>query len=308
MRIVSLALLVLAALGARADAMSQQDLAGYTPQILKMQDAVMHYATFGSGEGTPLIVANGGPGFDHKIVASSSAWNLMAHSRRVVLYDQRGTGASTSTLAPEATTVQVLVQELDDLRAHLGAARIDLAGWSWGGYLAMAYAVEHPDRVAHLVLVGSGLPKIDDTIMLFDKAYPEIAARQKPNHTLAGKVGCESERIDDYLFMEFYDPDKRKAFMKAGPYAFSEQMCIAAMLDAMKVDLTNPVRALRIPTLVTSGRFDVNVAPLSSFNLSKLILGAQFHVFERSGHMPFIEQPEEFATVVSAFLEKRSGR
>jgi proline iminopeptidase len=49
----------------------------------------------------------------------------------------------------------------------------------------------------------------------------------------------------------------------------------------------------------------MNVAPIVSYKLSKTIPGAKFHVFDRSGHMPFQEQPEEFASIVGAFLDRR---
>ncbi len=90
-----------------------------------------------------------------------------------------------------------------------------------------------------------------------------------------------------------------------GPFPFSEAMCTAALADAMKHNLTKGVQRLRIPTLVISGRFDANVAPLTSMRTSKLIPGAQFRIFDRSGHMPFIERPNPFSTALEAFLRGR---
>jgi proline iminopeptidase len=277
------------------------DPQGSTAKTLSLPDGQLHYVVLGS-RGTPLIAVNGGPGFDHTIMTTSRAWSILAQTRRIVFYDQRGTGQSHSTRYMSSLTVDVLVQDLDRLRQHLGVEKMDLAGWSWGGYLVMAYAVQHPEHVAHLLLIDPAPPKLEDNIYLFDKIFPEIADRQKPNNTPAGKVGCESERIDDYIYMEFYDPVKRDEALKAGPYPFSEPMCTAAMVEAMKHDLTGAMHRLHVPTLVLSGRFDANVAPSQSFKLSKWIPNAQFHAFERSGHMPFVEQPEEFAAVVQAFL------
>lgn len=109
--------------------------------------------------------------------------------------------------------------------------------------------------------------------------------------------------------MEFYDPDKRDRFMAQNrPFAFSEQTCIAAMLDALRIDLNPQVSKLAVPTLVTSGRFDMNVAPIVSYRLSKLIPNARLQIFERSGHMPFHEQPDEFARVVEEFLAQGVDR
>ncbi len=58
--------------------------------------ATIYYEVLGSGSGTPLMVANGGPGFDHTYLHVSTAWESLAKNRKVVLYDQRGTGRSIS--------------------------------------------------------------------------------------------------------------------------------------------------------------------------------------------------------------------
>src|SRR5690606_9325596 len=154
---------------------------------------------------------------------------------------------------------------------------------------------------------GSGPPRLADNIYLFDMIFPDIAARQKPNTTAAGEVGCESERIDDYMRMEFYDPDKRDRYLaQHRPFAFVEDMCVAAMQDALKLDLTPAMQRLRVPTLVVTGRFDANVAPVVSHRLAATIPVAKLEIFERSGHMPFVEQAGEFAAAVRAFLESGS--
>jgi proline iminopeptidase len=267
-------------------------------------DGRLHYIKLGSANGVPLIVINGGPGFDHTSVAPSPVWKTLSGSRPVVLYDQRGTGKSTTTRALSSITVAQLVADLETLREHLQAPRVDVLGWSWGGFLALVYATEHEDRVRRMVLVGSAPPRLADNVYLFEAAFPDITSVQKPNTTAAGQVGCESERIDDYMRMEFYDPQLRERYVaEHRPFAFVEAMCTAAMQDALKLDLTGAVRALKVPTLVTTGRFDMNVAPVVSHRLSRTIPGAKLQIFERSGHMPFIEQPKEFSEVVQAFLE-----
>ena len=65
-----------------------------------------------------------------------------------------------------------MVDDLEALRRSLNAEKIDLLGHSWGGILSMAYAVRYPDRVRHLILVGSGDAKPAANEYLFDKLYP----------------------------------------------------------------------------------------------------------------------------------------
>ncbi|HEV3036703.1 MAG TPA: alpha/beta hydrolase, partial [Candidatus Angelobacter sp.] len=73
----------------------------------------IYYEVSGSG-GIPLVVANGGPGFDHTYLHLSSAWDSLAKNRRVVFYDQRGTGRSNPVAAGKTFTLK---DQLDDLEA-----------------------------------------------------------------------------------------------------------------------------------------------------------------------------------------------
>ena len=136
------------------------------------------YTVMGKPERTPLIVANGGPGFDHEYLLCSDVWNYFAQYRQVVFYDQRGDGRSTPLPDSATCTLADQIADLEALRDHLGFARIELLGHSWGGYLAMAYAARHPDRIAHLIICDSAAPRIQDTLFLLRNIYPEIQARQ----------------------------------------------------------------------------------------------------------------------------------
>jgi proline iminopeptidase len=149
------------------------DPPGSVAQTIPLPESQLHYVVVGSGP-TTLIAVNGGPGFDHHIVSNSRAWSILARARRVVFYDQRDTGQSTSGRSVGELTVDLLVHDLDSLREHLHASKVDLAGSSWGGYLSMAYAVQHPDRVSHLVLIDPAPPRLAEDVHLFDKIFPEI--------------------------------------------------------------------------------------------------------------------------------------
>ena len=77
--------------------------------------------------------------------------------------------------------------------------------------------------------------------------------------------------------------------------------------DAEAHDLTaKDLKRLSMPVLVTTGRFDANVAPRTSWRIHQAIPGSQFAVWERSGHFPMIEEPDAFFAVVDRFL--RSGQ
>jgi proline iminopeptidase len=109
------------------------------------------YEQCGNPAGKPVVFLHGGPGG-----GTSPAQRCFFHPERyrVVLFDQRGCGASTPTASLEENTTWDLVADIERLREHLGIERWQVFGGSWGSTLALAYAQKHPARVTELVLRG----------------------------------------------------------------------------------------------------------------------------------------------------------
>jgi proline iminopeptidase len=265
----------------------------------------IYYEVSGSG-GIPLVVANGGPGFDHTYLHLSSAWDSLAKNRRVVFYDQRGTGRSTPVAAGKTFTLKDQLDDLEALRIHLGAERIDLLGHSWGGFLAMAYASRYSQHISHLLIMDSAAPAFKDTIFLFDDVFPEGVERQKAL-TFADDLGDQAASdasLREYLAMLCYSPEKRDYFVSNLSHSvFKKDVNQAVVSDVNRFDLNPEIRKFRFPVLVITGRYDMNVAPLVAYKIHQAIPGSRFAVFERSGHLPFYEEPEGFVREVEQFLK-----
>ncbi len=88
---------------------------------LHTSGATIWYEVRGSGSGRPLVMVNGGPGFDHTYALCSGAWDELARRRRVVFYDQRGTGRSGALAKDQSCTLADQIADLEALRAALGA-------------------------------------------------------------------------------------------------------------------------------------------------------------------------------------------
>ncbi len=267
--------------------------------------ATLWYEVRGAGEGPPLIVVNGGPGFDHTYVLCSDAWDVLARRRRVVFYDQRGNGRAGALRPGESCTVADQIADLDALRERLGADRVDLLGHSWGGYLVMAYAVRHPQRVAHLAILDSAAPKWTDTEDLFKYAFPEATDRRSRLEfaDAVGDSGADRQGLREYLQLLFVSPVKRDEFMaRASTYRYARRVNEVLNADLEKIDMWPMLPTLTMPALVMTGRYDMNVAPSTAWRIHRAIPGSGWHVFESSGHIPYLEQPDEFVTVVEDFL------
>jgi proline iminopeptidase len=268
------------------------------------KSATIYYEVLGSGSASPLIVVNGGPGFDHTYEHVSSAWDVLAKKRRVIFYDQRGTGRSPSAKG-QTYTLADQINDLEDLRAHLSADRIELLGHSWGGYLVMAYAAQHPEHISHLIIVDSAAPKFKDTIFLFDNVFPEGTERQQSVSFAEemGDKGASDTDLREYFSMLFYSPQNRDKFLATvSPSVYRKDINEAVEKDIERFDLNPEIRKFRFPTLVITGRYDMNVAPVVAYKIHQAIPGSHFAVFERSGHLPFFEEPDAFVRVMEDFL------
>jgi proline iminopeptidase len=264
------------------------------------------YDVRNGGAKTPLIILNGGPGFDHGYLLASDAWDKIAAHRSVVLYDQRGTGRSGELKPGQSCTLADQVADLEALRARLGVGRVDLLGHSWGGYLAMAYAVRYPEHVAHIVLCDSSAPKWSDTDYLLKYLFPEGTERREQYAFFAaiGDAAATGASVKEYLSMLFVSPRKRDEFLAAANQLhFNRAVNDALNADLARIDMEPMLARLKMPVLVLTGRFDANVAPSTAWRIHKAIAGSRFEVFEQSGHLPFFEEPEAFARSVERFLQ-----
>lgn len=273
-------------------------------KMVQVNGVTLWYEARGQGSAPPLMVLNGGPGVSHEYMLGTSVWDELARRRRVIFYDQRGTGRSPALTKGQSCTLGDQIADLEALRTSLGIASMDVLGHSWGGVLAMAYAARHPERIHRLILCDSGAPKWDETKFLFRDVFPEVTERQDALQFAEQQGDTAATHADfrEYQSMLACDPDRRAA-MRDGPMpAFSTAVNTALNNDLKQLDLNPELPKFHFPTLVLAGRFDANVAPSVAWKIHHLISGSEFTVFERSGHLPFFEEPESFIQRVERFL------
>ena len=267
----------------------------------------LYVETRGTAPGRPLLIVNGGPGFDHGYLVTSPVWDELARTRRVVMYDQRGTGRSMAVKPGTPLTLADQLADLEAVRKSLGGQDVDLLGHSYGGAVVMAYTARFPDRVKRLLIVDSAAPKWTETVFLFKQVYPEASERMDGFEFGAqfNDQAAIDAQIREYLSMIFWDPDHRDAFLKQwSPGSFRRHVNEALDADMGKYDLNPEIGKFRLPVLVITGRYDMNVAPVVAMKIHRAIPGSQLVIFDRSGHLPFFEEPERFKKVVEEFLSR----
>jgi len=266
------------------------------------------YETFGTaGAEIPIIAVNGGPGLSHAYMMQNDLWQRVAAHRLVILYDQRGTGASKHLQPNAPQTMEAQVADLDAVRAALALDRVAVLGDSYGGMIAMAYAAAHPDHVARLLLSDSAAPSWKGLVHLLPQVFPD---REEQGEAEAKKLAADPEAVAraglvNHMRQMFYSTAMRDAYLAhMGDLGFEPAVGAAVQKATENLDLTPKLAAFKFPTLVITGRYDMNVAPLTAWRMAHAIPGAQLVFFENSGHLPAYEEPEKYRKVLEDFLKR----
>jgi len=256
------------------------------------------------GSGLSTVVLHGGPGADHGYLLPG--FDALADGRELIYYDQRGGGKSPVPRdVPVGWTEQVA--DLEALRAHWGLERLTLAGYSWGGLLALLYALEHPGRVDRIALV-SPAPTWRAARERFEA---EFARRNlAPELQEARRVLRESglRERDPAAYQQrlfelsvtpyFFDPAKARELTPFRITGRTQQEVWHSLGD---YDLRPRLAGLRhIPALVLHGEEDP--IPIAAARTAADLLGAEFHPIPNCGHVPYVEAFDVFRQALRSFL------
>jgi len=262
------------------------------------------------GNGPSVVVLHGGPGAHHDYLLPQ--YDRLAEGRTLLYYDQRGGGRSP---VPRDVAVgwREHVADLEALRDHWQLERLILLGYSWGGLLAVLYALEHPDRVARLALV-SAAPVTAVWRDEFERRFaarmaePWIA-RSRAELTALGLAKTDPERYRRMAFAlsvagYFHDPSRAREMT---PFRVTERTRRAVWDSLGQYDLRERIRKT-FPTgtaprsLLLHGIYDP--MPIEAARETAALLGTR--VIElATGHAPHVEATEDFVRALDAFLPKQ---
>jgi len=255
------------------------------------------------GTGTPVVVLHGGPGAHHDYLLPG--FDALAAGHELIYYDQRGGGRSP---VPRDVPVgwREQVADLEALRRSWGLDRLTIAGYSWGGLLAMLYALEHPARVERLALV-SPAPAWRAARDEFERRFeartmsPALqAARQalRASRLRERDPAAHAARLFELAVAGyFHDPARATALT---PFRITERTRTEVWQSLGNFDLRPRLRTLNLPALVLHG--DDDPIPWEAAKEAAECLRAGFHLLPECGHVPYVERFPDFVRIVGAFL------
>lgn len=250
------------------------------------------------GSGFPITLIHGsGPG-----VSAWANWRLiipvLAQQARVIAPDMLGFGF-TQRVPGQNYSMDIWVEQTLGLLDALGIEQTDLVGNSFGGALALAFAIRYPNRVRRLVLMGSvGVPhEITpglDAVWGYEPSFENM-------RKIMDLFAFNRHLVNDELAMLRYKASIQEGFQESFSAMFPapRQRWVDAMCSP-----EDAIKALPHETLVVHGRDDLIIPLITSTTLANWIPKAQLHVFGQCGHWTQIEHSARFAQLVINFINE----
>jgi proline iminopeptidase len=235
----------------------------------------------------------------------------LSGSRRLVLPDTRGTGASADAADPDSYRCDRLVADVEALHAHLGFERIDLAGHSAGANVAVLYAAAHPERIDHLILLAPGLRALGITVT-DEQQRPALLRRSgEPWYADAMAAVEKAEAGDDSpqtirRYLPFLYGRWDRAAQEHATLGLNERARAVRARFYAGDPFDPPATAaaltrLDAPVLVYGGELDL--IPASALaEAAAMFPDAEVIMQPGAGHYPWLDDPAWFSAAVNAFL------
>lgn len=264
---------------------------------------------------TPLIIIHGGPGGNHytfeRIVGP-----LLSNSRTLVYYEQRGCGRTDKPLSENDYSIELLIEDFKELMKWLDVEKVDILGYSFGGELALEFALVLPEDINKIILSGPSLMNsyIQKLVQIggimtvsnseFYKNISTYVQRNSSIDVIYNRVWelMDTETVDQLLFE---DPE----IAKINRQLWQESNLINTGLlmrgiqkNKSNIPLEFRVKEIENEVLIITGIFDRNTGIPISKLIDKELVNSELVVFNKSAHFPDLEETDRFVRVVREFL------
>ncbi len=277
--------------------------------LMRIRGVSLHVEV--AGQGDPLLLMHGGPGLDYTTLLPLKP---LAEHFTLVFYDHRCNGRSAG---PDVATMtfENLCADADALRAALGFERWAVLGHSFGGHVALEYALRYPHRLARLVLMNTGGDQWwvnQNAPDLLAKRGYSLSAVQAARRFYNGQV-TPGEFLPTYFkFSGAYNyRNNLLGMLREIVFGHMPKLRPEALIfgyrhllkDWTVMDRLGEIRA---PTLVVAGRHDFLFPTEHQVALAAGIPGAHLEIIECAGHNPHLERQADVVQAITAFLTAAS--
>jgi len=290
--------------------------------FVESHGALIYYETM--GRGAPLVIVHGGPGASHDYFLPHLL--PLMRTNRLIFIDERGSGKSSKLEDPKEYTVASMVEDLEAVRVGLGLGKISLLGHSFGGVIVQAYALKYQKNLSHLILGSTfaSTKELNEALARMKAAMDPKDRERITSLEAAGLFGkgevWEHGRYPEeyaklawgkgyfpYLYQKrpdpTYDPVSSNTDTAWDVYREMWGSDGEFVVDGnlKEVEYVERLSEIKVPTLIIVGDHDES-DPKMSKEMHDKIAGSQLVILPDSGHMTFVDQPEQFLKTVREFV------
>ena len=285
-------------------------------RLVDLGDTQLWIETEGTGE--PLLLLPGGPASSHLVF---HPFFSELDGYQVIYADYRGRGRSAPVADPADVTFVGDVADVAALIRSLGLGAVNVYGFSYGGMVAIALALDHPELVKSLVLANTlHSPEMwqknhENINREIEMQYPEVWEQILALRTEG--VRSTDPRVQDLYrvhskLVRFYNPDNAGRLLSEPGSKNAELYPVFVGDDveffiggevAKLPDFRPRLKELRMPVLILAGRYDRALCPKYQWDFKRFAPQAEFVWMERSGTFSHVEETDAVLALVRRFLD-----
>ena len=283
-----------------------------TEGLVEVLGFKLFYRAFGDPDKGNVLCLHGGPGGTHDYMLPLA--DLADYGYRIIFYDQLGCGRSDVPKNVALFTIERAVEEVEGIRRVLNLGKVHLIGSSYGGLLAIAFALKYQRNLKSIVTIGgiASVPlaiaemerlrsRLPPDVVEVMRKYEELGDYENQEYQKAVEVFykkhlCRLEEWPKELLYTFENLSQPVYRTMNGPNEF------LIIGNIRYWDVTDQLHKIRVPTLVTGGRYD-EVSPKVAESIHKGIRRSKLAIFPDSSHLPMWEERGMFISTVRKFLE-----
>ncbi len=286
-------------------------------RLVPVHDTELYVVERGASDALPLLVLHGGPGLDHHEFGEYLDPLTDDGRYRLVLADLRACGRSRRDAPPQTWTLETMASDVSGLAAGLGEERYAVLGHSFGAFVALQHAVDAPGASVATVVSG-GIPStrfltaVEENLAAFEPV--ELREQVSASWARESEVRTEDDArqlLLDQMPFHFADPfDPRiEAYNRIAtePTVYAPDVLRHFSDGYGGIEVEARLDEVRQPVLIAAGRYDRTCTVEAAEAMAAAIPGAELVVFESSGHMMFVEEPDRYIAAVRGFLDRATG-
>jgi proline iminopeptidase len=264
-----------------------------------------------TGHGYPLVLMHGGPALDYTTMLPLE---VLADQFTLVFYDHRCNGHSEGAEV-SSMTMENLTADADALRQALGFDQWAVLGHSFGGNVALEYALRYPQHISHLVLINTG----GDQWWVNQNAPELLRKRGYPTKTVEAARRFYNGQITPNEFLRVYLKFNSAYYYQNSYLILLKGLSSGHMFKSRPEALIfgyqmlqgwtvmNRLSEIKMPTLILAGRYDFLFPTEHQVALAAGIPNARLEIIECAGHVPHLEQLDAVQSLIRNFLANPSS-